>query len=551
MPIKKANRLYIGSLFDSIQKIILLLFPFNGARRLGGDVIDYSVDSGYFVADPAAHFVQDFPGEAEVVGGHAVGTGNSADAYGVVVGSFVALYAYGTDGCGENGEGLPDIIVEAVLFDNVSDNEVCTAENIQSFRSDFADDANGKARAREGLTVDYIFRKSQFTAQFSDFVLEEFTKRFDKGEFHILRESAHVVMGLDGGSGRCAGFDNVRVKGALNEEFHIGELVCFFLESVNEFSADDLSLLLRFGYTFEEGEEVLGSIDVYELDIEFLGEGIHNLFCFAETEEPVIDKYAGELFADGFVYEDSCNGGVNTAGKGADDIVIAYLFADVFHSDINVVAHGPSALAFADAEQEVFQHLCAFGGMNHFRMELNAEEAAGFIRHSSSGCQFGMTGEAEAGGHIGNSIAVAHPYSGLFGNAFKESGAAVSVEVGMAVFSLFRLGYFAAQGLCHELHAVADAEDRNACLKYIGVDLGGVFCIDAGRAAGENDAFGILCQDFLGCLVVRKDFAVYTAFTYAAGDELCVLASEVNNDHDFLMLQLNSSYGNMKMESVK
>ena len=49
------------------------LFPFNGARRLGGDVIDDSVHSGHFVADTAAHFVQHFPGEAEIISRHAVG----------------------------------------------------------------------------------------------------------------------------------------------------------------------------------------------------------------------------------------------------------------------------------------------------------------------------------------------------------------------------------------------------------------------------------------------------------------------------------------------
>ena len=49
------------------------LFPFNDARRLGGDVIDDSVHSGHFVANTAAHFVQHFPGEAEIISRHAVG----------------------------------------------------------------------------------------------------------------------------------------------------------------------------------------------------------------------------------------------------------------------------------------------------------------------------------------------------------------------------------------------------------------------------------------------------------------------------------------------
>lgn len=52
--------------------VVTVLFPLNRARRLGRDVVDHSVHTFYFVTDSSAHFVKYFPGETEVVGGHAV-----------------------------------------------------------------------------------------------------------------------------------------------------------------------------------------------------------------------------------------------------------------------------------------------------------------------------------------------------------------------------------------------------------------------------------------------------------------------------------------------
>ena len=66
----------------------IILFPFDGARRLGGDVVNDAVDSCHFVADSSGHFVEDFPREAEVISSHAIRACYSADAYGAMPSSF-------------------------------------------------------------------------------------------------------------------------------------------------------------------------------------------------------------------------------------------------------------------------------------------------------------------------------------------------------------------------------------------------------------------------------------------------------------------------------
>ena len=46
-----------------------------------------------------------------------------------------------------------------------------------------------------------------------------------------------------------------------------------------------------------------------------------------------------------------------------------------------------------------------------------------------------------------------------------------------------------AQGRHHELHAVADAQHRDAEIEDAGIDLGAAGFVDAGRPAGKDDPF--------------------------------------------------------------
>ena len=58
-------------------------------------------------------------------------------------------------------------------------------------------------------------------------------------------------MRLDNGALAEAGFDYVRIDGALYEEVDSADLLCFLFEYSDEFLTDDLTLCLRIGNACE------------------------------------------------------------------------------------------------------------------------------------------------------------------------------------------------------------------------------------------------------------------------------------------------------------
>src|SRR5678810_610031 len=53
-----------------------LLFPLDGAGRLGADVVSDAVDVGYLVDDATGYVAQERRGKIRPIGGHAVGAGD-------------------------------------------------------------------------------------------------------------------------------------------------------------------------------------------------------------------------------------------------------------------------------------------------------------------------------------------------------------------------------------------------------------------------------------------------------------------------------------------
>jgi hypothetical protein len=87
--------------------------------------------------------------------------------------------------------------------------------------------------------------------------------------------------------------------------------------------------------------------------------------------------------------------------------------------------------------------------------------------------------------------------------------------------------YLAAQGLGHQLHAVADAEDGEAQLEEGRVTGRGIRFVDAGRSAGKHDARGLARGQLRGGQVAAQDFAIDVELADTTRNELRVLRAEV------------------------
>ena len=130
---------------------------------------------------------------------------------------------------------------------------------------------------------------------------------------------------------------------------------------------------------------------------------------------------------------------------------------------------------------------------------------------------------------------MAHPHvqarrrTGVILEAFEQRILGHQFDLGMAEFT--RVSRFGRtpelRGEC--LHAVADAEDRQAGVEHFLRRLGRIFDRGRFRATRQDDALGSVPGDLGGIVVPRPDFAVNPDFADAACDQLRVLGAEVED----------------------
>ena len=73
------------------------LFPLDGARGFGGDVVDHAVDSLDLFDDAVHHLIQQLPGQMHHFGGDSIDAVDGADGDNVVVGTLAVLDSDGFD----------------------------------------------------------------------------------------------------------------------------------------------------------------------------------------------------------------------------------------------------------------------------------------------------------------------------------------------------------------------------------------------------------------------------------------------------------------------
>ena len=168
-------------------------------------------------------------------------------------------------------------------------------------------------------------------------------------------------------------------------------------------------------------------------------------------------------------------------------------------------------------------------------MELDRVQAFFGILRRCHRAVDGVRRDLEAGSRLLDIVVVAHPADGGGLNIREHLAGIVYEHFRLAVLTLRRAADVAAQQMHHQLAAVADAQHRNAPVEDLGVDRGRVLQIDAVRSTGEDDALRIFGFDDRQIRLIGIDFTVDIVLADAAGDQLVVLAAEVQNDHGFVL----------------
>ena len=165
-------------------------------------------------------------------------------------------------------------------------------------------------------------------------------------------------------------------------------------------------------------------------------------------------------------------------------------------------------------------------------MELHAIRAALRILESSDRGRRRRSDDACARRRCDDRVSMAHPADLLAGLVAEElAGLTDHLELGTPELGRVGAGDFAAELLRHELHAVADAEHRQPELEQPRIDARGVVGVHRRGPAGEDDGSSLAADRLCRRDRTRHELRVHAALAHSPGDQLSVLATEVEYEH--------------------
>ncbi len=263
------------------------------------------------------------------------------------------------------------------------------------------------------MTVQHVVRQTQFQTYATNFIFEQFTQRFNQTHLHIVWQTANVMVRLD--NMRFAGFrsgrlDHIRINGALSQPFRVSQFLRFIIEYFHKHATDGFTFQLRIINAFQCRQEALFRIHLDDVQTEMIAEHFHHLMAFVQTQQTVINEYAGQSLADSSVDQHRHNGRIHTTGQTQNHLVITDLLFDTLNGIFDDGGWCPQCVTLTDIFHKTLQHTGALLGVSHFRMELYTVEAFGFIGHRRMRTGWRSRNSDEISRNGRNLITVTHPY---------------------------------------------------------------------------------------------------------------------------------------------
>ncbi len=311
------------------------------------------------------------------------------------------------------------------------------------------------------MAVEERGRETQLAADGAHFVFIERRQGLDHAAFldQLLNSGDAVVVGLDEiGLGGSAGFDGVRIDGALAENPAAVEEALGLqnpLLHLDELLADDVALLFRFDGALQGVQELrLGVLHLKAAGAQ-RGEVGADEIGFSFAHQAGIDVGAvNAVRAQAVEAQSEGDGGIDASADEEKDAAAGGGFANPGFQSLNLAGRVPVAGAAADAKHEIGQDPRAGGSVRHLGMELHAVETPVRRGHGGDRAGIGSGQDSKAGRGRGHQIAMAHPYLLAAGDVAKENILRAASQkdpsiLGEAVFSAIALLDLSSQEISH------------------------------------------------------------------------------------------------------
>ena len=198
----------------------------------------------------------------------------------------------------------------------------------------------------------------------------------------------------------------------------------------------------------------------------------------------------------------------------------------------------------ANVKQEVAQNIRALRRAFHLGVKLHSVQFALVVAHCRNRAIRRMGKCLETDGQLCYVIGVAHKRYRFVGNTLKQhAGFVVHKSFYRAVFAYVARLYFAAKRVAHQLHSVANAQDRDTELKQFLCGVRRVFGVNAVRTARQNNTDGGDFLYFFHGGVACKDLRIHLLFPHAAGNKFLVLSTEVQHQYGLFLFHLQKPPG--------
>ena len=444
-----------------------------------------------------------------------------------------------------DGERLVHTVIVVGAAQFFDEDRVRATEHVEILASHFPDHAHGEAGSGKRVAK-YQFRwKAEGKSHLAHLVLEQIAQGLYQLEVHSVRQAADIVVGFDdvrlavpGGGG----FNDVGIDRALGEPPDAIEFFRLALEHVDEGRADLLALGFGIVQTPQRLKKDIGGIDGDQARVENVRHAARkrdfDLFTLIQAQEAVVDEHAGELIADGAIEQRGGDAGVDAAGQSEHHPFPADGRAHFCYGALDDVFCCPQAPATADVSREAAKDFGAIARMRDLGVELHAEETPRTIRHGGDRRIRGAGRDFEIRRQRHDLVAVAHPHGQptVDPEASEQAIGAVfdDVDVRAAELALGRGFDGAAELGGQRVHAIADAEHGDPGVEHLVGNAGRRDFGHGFRAAGENHSPRRECVDEFGGQVERVYLAIHPGLAHAAGDELRVLRSEVDDQQPLI-----------------